>query len=57
MKLSLNDILKVGGKLKSFKIPDNAETAKMIDDVKKKQAAILKLKEVSRESLDLRMTI
>lgn len=57
MKLSLNDILKPGGKLKAFKIPDNLETRKKIEDVKKQQEEILKLKEVSRETLDLIITI
>lgn len=57
-KLTMHDILKPGTDLKAVKLNEkDPELIKMIEDVKIQQAAILKLKEVTREGLELRMTI
>lgn len=52
-KLSLTQILIKDAKLQVVKLSDNASAVKLIDETRKKQEEILKLKEVSQENLRL----
>ncbi|MDR3551235.1 MAG: hypothetical protein P4L31_07520 [Candidatus Babeliales bacterium] len=54
-KLGFNDILKLGAKLTPFKIPDNGETYKMIEDVKKRQQEIKDTAKVDWNDPNLRI--
>lgn len=52
-KLSLTQILIKDAKLQVVKLRDNASAVKLIDETRKKQEEVLKLKEVSQENLRL----
>ena len=50
-KITLSQILIKGAKLQVEKLSVNPSIAKLIDDTKKKQEEILKLKEINQENL------
>jgi hypothetical protein len=50
-RLSIEDILKPGVKLKAAKLEDTEELRKMIEEVQEQQREILKLKEVDINQL------
>lgn len=53
-KISIDDILKLGGSLSAHTLKDNEETRKMIEDVKRKQQEIKDIAKINWNDPNLR---